>query len=86
MLGKKKGVSNTTPVFLSILKIRTPYEWSTSGIIGYLYYYYIKLSPMQRASSGQSAQRVDKEMHPSPSAKWQLVNGQFHDKLPVINI
>jgi hypothetical protein len=37
---ENKGASNTTPVFPSILKIRTPYVWSTctSGKIGYLYY------------------------------------------------
>jgi hypothetical protein len=39
---------------------------------------------MQRASGGQSERKADKEMH--PSAKWQLVNGQFNDKLPVINL
>ena len=39
---------------------------------------------MQRASGGQSAQTAGKEMR--PSAKWQLVDGQFNDKLPVINL
>jgi len=38
---------------------------------------------MQRASGGQSVWTTDKEMR--PSAKWQLVNGQLNNKLPVIN-